>query len=442
MGHRLIVINFMFSNNKTYDSHHYADYFPMMQKDELKSLIDDIRQHGLHEEIWLYQGLILDGRNRYQACLSANVEPRFREFDGNDEDALNAVISWNMERRHLTQSQKAAIAVELLPEFEEIAREKLREVGRKYGENHPKEPEALVPQALDEKKRDPQARNYVAKAMGVGSRYVQGAKRIKETDPNLYQDVKAGKISVKRAERQVAKAKAQANAEQLENTAQAVIEERVEVSLGDVWKLGRHTLHCCDSSQWSPSDKAKMVFADPPYNGGVADWDRGFQWQHDWLEEYADYVFVTPGTANLANFLGSTKMRYRWQYTHWLCNAIASPNDWGMSNLIHALLFSKLDALRLEKRVDFHKAIINPMENNITQHPGRKPTSLLLWLMDMVTQEDDVVIDPFLGSGTTLLVAENLNRVCHGAEISPEYCQETISRWQSLKPKGDLKKLN
>lgn len=56
-------------------------------------------------------------------------------------------------------------------------------------------------------------------------------------------------------------------------------------------------------------------------------------------------------------------------------------------------------------------------------HPNEKPLELMKYLITSVTKKGDVVVDPFAGSGSTLLAAEQLGRDCIGIEISPDYCQ-------------------
>jgi ParB-like chromosome segregation protein Spo0J len=87
--------------------HPLASVDPLLEGAEYAALIEDIRQHGLHESIVLCDGMIVDGRNRYRACLEAGVEPRFREMlFGSDADAIAYLDSANWHRRHLTPEQK------------------------------------------------------------------------------------------------------------------------------------------------------------------------------------------------------------------------------------------------------------------------------------------------------------------------------------------------
>lgn len=97
----------------TYQDHPLASILPMMGQVELNELAADIQGNGLRAPITLLDNKILDGRNRYKACLMVNVEPRFRDFNG-DGDPLDFIVSVNVKRRHLTTSQRAMIAAKLV----------------------------------------------------------------------------------------------------------------------------------------------------------------------------------------------------------------------------------------------------------------------------------------------------------------------------------------
>jgi len=68
-----------------------------------------------------------------------------------------------------------------------------------------------------------------------------------------------------------------------------------------------------------------------------------------------------------------------------------------------------------------------------TAHPVTKPCEVWRWLVERTTvQADAHVLDPFVGSGTTIIAAEMTGRACHAIEISPQYCDVTIRRWQAF----------
>jgi ParB-like chromosome segregation protein Spo0J len=96
---------------KTREFHDLANIFPMLAGDEAKALANDIFEHGLREPITLLEGKILDGRNRYIACLDAGVEPRFAPYKGDNPAAY--MVSLNLKRRHLDESQRAMVAKKL-----------------------------------------------------------------------------------------------------------------------------------------------------------------------------------------------------------------------------------------------------------------------------------------------------------------------------------------
>jgi hypothetical protein len=68
--------------------HPLANIFPLIDGDDFAALVEDVRANGLREKIKLYDGAILDGRNRYRACVEAGVDPVFEMFDGGDPVAF------------------------------------------------------------------------------------------------------------------------------------------------------------------------------------------------------------------------------------------------------------------------------------------------------------------------------------------------------------------
>lgn len=115
IGHRLSELGrFVIRKGKTMLSHHqYADLFPMMSPDEYAELLADMDASGYDPAfpITIYEGQILDGRNRYRAAQELMLEPQYCEYDG--DDPLAFVLRCNLHRRHLNATQRAVIAARL-----------------------------------------------------------------------------------------------------------------------------------------------------------------------------------------------------------------------------------------------------------------------------------------------------------------------------------------
>ena len=103
---------------KKYESHELASTFPMAAKSRISTLAENIKLHGQQEKAILLDGKILDGRNRAEACEMAGVElltETWLEYLARtnqpaDKDPLDVIVALNMERRHLSDSQRSIIA--------------------------------------------------------------------------------------------------------------------------------------------------------------------------------------------------------------------------------------------------------------------------------------------------------------------------------------------
>ena len=91
--------------------HDLANIFPMLDDMKLSELAKDIGEHGVRDPIICFQGKILDGRGRYVACQTVGIEPNNVDFTG--DDALAFVISRNLHRRHMDESQRAMVAAKI-----------------------------------------------------------------------------------------------------------------------------------------------------------------------------------------------------------------------------------------------------------------------------------------------------------------------------------------
>lgn len=177
----------------TLRAHPAADMFPMLEPGEMAELAEDIKARGLIEAIVLdADGLIVDGRNRLEACGIAGVDPRFVEYMCSD--VIGYIISKNLKRRHLTPGQRAAVAAELLPMLAAEARKRqghgLTAPGKTLKEN--------LPEASG------QARDKAGEMMGVSGRSVEHAAAVQRHAPEVFARVKTGDIAVSTAT-QVAK---------------------------------------------------------------------------------------------------------------------------------------------------------------------------------------------------------------------------------------------
>ena len=162
--------------------HEIADLFPLIEGDEFQLLCGDIKKEGLNHPVILLDDEILDGRNRYRACVEIGIEPTYEHYKG--DDPLAFVLSENLHRRHLTASQRAALAAEVA--------------------NMTKQD--TLKQNTDDQNwsTDKMSNEDASDLFQVAKGYVIEAKAIKRDAPERFEELKKGEKTIQQIKRELA----------------------------------------------------------------------------------------------------------------------------------------------------------------------------------------------------------------------------------------------
>lgn len=162
--------------------HPYAKLFPMLGAEALALLTADIEANGLKQPIIIDRDeRIIDGRNRDAACRMAGVTPVYEPFTGSDAEILKLVVSLNIHRRHLTESQRAMIAAEVATIV--------------HGSNQYK-----VESSIEDSTSRPVTQQQAADLLSVSKTSVERAAVVKKKGtPELADAVTSGQVTVTKA---------------------------------------------------------------------------------------------------------------------------------------------------------------------------------------------------------------------------------------------------
>jgi ParB-like chromosome segregation protein Spo0J len=172
--------------------HPFADMFPLLRGEPYSSLCADIEEHGLREPLTMTaEGVLVDGRNRLAACKDVGVQPRYDVLPkGTSEvEILDVIMSKNLHRRHLDQTDRALLGVEYKRRFEAASVSH-----RPAGKVSPKEDTSPVA------KHDRTSVARAAKAVGVSSTTIERAVRVIRDEPELAEKMRAKEITVSAAD--------------------------------------------------------------------------------------------------------------------------------------------------------------------------------------------------------------------------------------------------
>ena len=178
--------------------HPAADAFPMMNGKRFSELVDDIREHGLIEAITLFEGKILDGRNRYKACLELGIDPKTKQIS--DVDPWAYVWSLNGERRDLVDEQRYLIW-KFCSEQSEAFQAELRRIAEEANRKRSEAQKGIPKDEIKERARTEcsrtsktPARKSKAAAAKVNTGAVARGDKLYNERPDLAQQVMKGDI--------------------------------------------------------------------------------------------------------------------------------------------------------------------------------------------------------------------------------------------------------
>jgi DNA modification methylase len=258
------------------------------------------------------------------------------------------------------------------------------------------------------------------------------------------------------------------------------IPESAVSDLGDLWQLGRHRVLCGNSltaasyERLMDGAKANLVITDPPYNvvidghatglGKIHHREFGMASGEMSSAEFTDFLRKAMLAARDHSMAGSLAYYFMdWRhmteilsagqevYTELLNLCVWAKSNGGMGSFYrsaHELVFlfkngteSHRNNVQLGKFGRYRTNVWNypgansfsrsePEGNLLALHPTPKPVTLIADAIKDCTARGDLVLDPFLGSGTAVIAAERSGRMCYGLELDPLYVDTIVRRWQ------------
>jgi site-specific DNA-methyltransferase (adenine-specific) len=219
----------------------------------------------------------------------------------------------------------------------------------------------------------------------------------------------------------------------------------VKVRQLDVWALGEHVLACGESPHVLKgligARKPKALVTDPPYGINIVGGDRAVGGgglttagryapvrNDDKPFDPRPYLEIAPrtvlfGANHYADKLPSSPAWLVWDKRDGL-----ESNDFADVELA----WSNLKGPARLFRHRWSGMLKASEKGTRRQHPTQKPVALFEWVLELATKRGDLVVDPFVGSGSTVLAGETKGRPVIAAELEAAYCQVTIDRWEKL----------
>lgn len=212
---------------------------------------------------------------------------------------------------------------------------------------------------------------------------------------------------------------------------------------GDLWQLGRHRMLCADSTHLTHlyrllgNATVDMVFADPPYGIGVVSKQGRIGKSSRCYKKVAGDEDTRTATTAYRLYLSLFPDAVQaWWGANYYANSVSNSRCWliwdkqngGTSFADAELAWTNITTSVRIFRHTWNGAV-RASERGTRYHPTQKPIALAAWFYEKYGSPGDLVLDPFLGSGPSLLAAEQTGRRCYGFEIDPDYCDVILARY-------------
>ena len=406
--------------------HPAAEVFPLLKGKEFAALVSDIRAHGLNQPILLFEGAILDGRNRWLACEEAGVKPRTEAW--NEGNPWDFVWSQNAARRHLKPGQKAAICRKVTKEstawvVAQQAHEEEANAARsaaskgnknaaKGGDKNGVPSRGGTPSKKKGKKgqHSTHAAADLAKASDTSPATSARVLELEKKAPELLEKVEKGELELGAAVKQMHR------------------DEKAEKVKAAVSELAGAPLEACELRVCSMQDllgeqrDLDAIITDPPYPekflplyGELARLEKA-------ALKPAGVLAVMCGQSYLPRILAemSAEIEYRWTIAY-LTPGGQSVQLWNRNvNTFWKPVF--IFGGKPKWMGDVVSSDVN--DNDKRFHGWGQSESGMAALVERLTEPGQLVCDPFLGGGTTALACLTRGRHFIGCDIE-ESCIET-----------------
>lgn len=415
--------------------------YPEMQPDEFERLRTDIFTNGYDPKnpVWLFEGEIIDGWNRYKACQALGITPTFRTFEGSTLDALQFLVRTN-NRRDLNSSQRAAIAVEaedLIAVLKDEANKRMIEAGKHGGDggrgNVKETPPSLMTEGLSRTQNE--TRTKLAQNFNTSAGYISEASRIKKENPQAFEAIKSGQkaiTEVKKEEKQ----------KEFERRKNEFISPPKDEKARLVIKC--YNGDCVRLMQNTSLEKCSLLLSDPPYGmdfkSGWNDFDKVnndkigdtisildqafLEAKRHLLPDAHIYIFGNPNEIENIKPLFCKYFNLK-NILIWDREVIGMGDLKTYGRSYDVVYFGYNEVWKdLNGTRDRDILRFNRVSPGNLMHPTEKPLDILEYIIKKSTKPNEYIIDPFAGSCSTLKAAKNQFRNAYGFELEAKYIPE------------------